>query len=86
LAELLPKRNYIIHGETWEWALNGKNKQPYRVGVTKDNVDYLDDFERARHGANVFDAQKVRDATKLCQKIRKALDGLSITVAFSEGF
>jgi hypothetical protein len=76
LEALLPKRNYIIHGETWEGAFKGKPNQPYRVGVVKDNLDYLDEFGRAQHGDNVFDVQQLRDATKLCTKIRAALDTL----------
>jgi hypothetical protein len=40
------------------------------VGV---NIDYLDDFEHAQHGDNVFSIQQVKDATDLCVKIRKDL-------------
>jgi hypothetical protein len=76
LDELLPKRNNIIHGETWEGTFKGKPTQPYRVGVIKDNLQYLDEFERAQHGANVFDVQQVKDATMLCKRIRAALDRL----------
>jgi hypothetical protein len=76
LEELLPKRNYLIHGETWEGSFKGKPKQPYRVGVVKDNLDYLDEFDRAQHGPNVFDVEQVREATKLCKKIRADLDAL----------
>ena len=76
LAELLPKRNYIIHGETWEGEFKGRSKQPYRVGVIKDNLDYLDEFDRAQHGPNVFDVQQVQDATRLCKKILDDLNRL----------
>jgi hypothetical protein len=69
LAELLPKRNHIIHGETWEGQFKGKPSQPYRVGVIKDNLDYLDEFDRGQHGPHVFDFQQLREATALCQKI-----------------
>jgi hypothetical protein len=76
LEELLPKRNYIVHGETWEGAFKGKPKQPYRVGVTKDNLEYLDEFDRAQHGQNVLDVEQVREATKLCRKILADLNNL----------
>jgi hypothetical protein len=76
LEELLPKRNYLIHGETREGSFKGKSKQPYRVGIIKDNLDYLDEFDRAQHGPNVFDVEQVREATKLCKKIRADLDAL----------
>jgi hypothetical protein len=76
LEELLPKRNYIIHGETWEGAFNDKPAQPYRVGISRDDLYYLDEFQHGQLGENVFDVQRVRDATKLCNKIRVALDTL----------
>jgi len=76
LDELLPKRNYIIHGETWEGAFKDMPKQPYRVGVIKDNLEYLDEFERAKHGPNVFDLEQIVDATKLCRKILANLNKL----------
>ena len=34
----------------------------------KKNLEYLDEFERAEHGPNVFDVQQVRDATKALRK------------------
>lgn len=40
-------RNFLIHGETWEGAFKGKPRQPYRVGLVKKNLEYLDEFERA---------------------------------------
>src|SRR4051812_40358835 len=35
LDALLPKRNFIVHGETWDGEFKGKPKQPYRVGIIK---------------------------------------------------
>ena len=67
------KRNFIVHGETWDGAFKGKPRQPYRIGLVKDNVDYLDDFEHSKHGENVFDVQQVRAATQLAIRIRDAL-------------
>src|SRR5260370_15431484 len=45
LDELLPKRNFIVHGETREGAFKGKPRQPYRVGLIKNNLQYLDEFD-----------------------------------------
>ena len=73
---LLKKRNYLTHGETYEASFKGRPKAPYRVGVTKKNVDYLDDFDRAQHGDNVFTIEQVKEATELCVKIRKALEAI----------
>jgi hypothetical protein len=73
---LLKKRNYLTHGETYEESFKGNPRAPYRVGVTKDNVDYLDDFDHAQHGDNVFSIQQVKDATALCVKIRRDLEAV----------
>ena len=32
LEELRVKRNFIVHGETWDGAFKGKPSQPYRLG------------------------------------------------------
>jgi hypothetical protein len=83
LDELRPKRNFLVHGETWEGAFKGKPRQPYRVGLVKKNLEYLDEIERAEHGPNVFDIQQVRDATKHCVRIHRNLadmrDGIAAT-------
>jgi glycine cleavage system H lipoate-binding protein len=47
------------------------------VGVTKDNVDYLDDFDHAEHGDNVFSIQQVKDATNICIKIRNDIEAIN---------
>jgi hypothetical protein len=52
-----------------------------RVGLVKKNLEYLDEFERAEHGPNVFDVQQVRDATKRCAKIRQDLTDLRDAIA-----
>src|ERR1700688_1814622 len=46
LKGLLPKRNSLVHGETYEEIFPGEGKQAYRVGVEKDNLDYLEEFSR----------------------------------------
>ena len=76
IAVLKTKRNYLTHGETYEASFKGRPIAPYRVGLTKDNVDYLDDFDHARRGDNVFSIQQVKDATALCVKIRNDLDAI----------
>ena len=72
LEALRVNRNYIVHGETWDGPFKGKVRQPYRIGLVKDNVDYLDDFEHSKHGENVFDILRVREATRAI-KIRDML-------------
>jgi hypothetical protein len=80
LNELLTKRNYIVHGATWEGAFAGGARKPYRVGIERDNVDYLDDFDHAKHGPNVFDAEQVRAATKFASNIVDALEDIRARV------
>jgi hypothetical protein len=81
LDELRPIRNFLVHGETWEGAFKGKPYQPYRVGLVKKNLEYLDEFERADHGPNVFDVQQVRDATRRCAGIHQELTELRDAIA-----
>lgn len=81
LDELRPIRNFLVHGETWEGAFKGKPHQPYRVGLVKKNLEYLDEFERADHGPNVFDVQQVRDATRRCAGIHQELAELRDAIA-----
>ena len=76
LEELLPMRNFLVHGETHEASLKRKPKQPYRVGINKKDMDYLEEFGRGEHGLNVFDLQQVRAATSLCREISKDLHTL----------
>ena len=66
LEALLDTRNMLVHAETWEGAFQGKPHQPYRVAIVEGNLEYLDDLERAEHGDNVFDIDRVRNATKEC--------------------
>jgi hypothetical protein len=75
LDELLPKRNFLVHGETHEAALAGKSTH-YRVGIIKKDLDYLDQFDRGERGDNVFDLEQVRAATKLCREIAADLHTL----------
>lgn len=76
LHQLLTLRNWLIHGETWEGQIAGQVKQPYRVGITRGDFDYLDKFERGEHSENVFDVDQVKAATTLCWEIAADLDVL----------
>src|SRR4029078_12999265 len=58
LDALLPKRNFIVHGETREGAFKGKPRRAYRVGLVKNNLEYLDEFDRGEHGPNIFDVSQ----------------------------
>lgn len=69
LDDLLPKRNFIVHGETYEDKFEGRPRQPYRVGAIKKNIDYLEDYSIDKHGPNVFTVKGVKEATALGNRI-----------------
>jgi len=74
LDELLPLRNWLVHGETWEGQIAGHTKQPYRVGITRRDLDYLDKFDRGEHSENVFNVEQIEELTKFCREIADDLD------------
>jgi hypothetical protein len=84
LDELLPKRNFLVHGETREGSFNGKQRQPYRVGLVKNNLDYLDEFDHGEHGPNIFDVRQVQAVSQLCRKILTALADLRASIPVSD--
>lgn len=69
LDDLLPKRNFVIHGETYEDKFEGRPRQPYRVGAIKKNIEYLEDYSIDKHGPNVFTVKGVKDAAALGNRI-----------------
>jgi hypothetical protein len=76
LEDLLPQRNSIIHGETYEHQFSGRPKQPYRVGVIKKNIQYIEDFSMDKHGPNVFTVKRVKDATALADRIWRDINAV----------
>ena len=69
LTALRSKRNFLVHGETWQGGFNRLLRQPYRVGVVRQNLEYLDEFDRGQHGENVFSLSEVNEVTRLCHEI-----------------
>jgi len=80
MGTLKTKRNYLVHGETYEESFKGRPKAPYRVGVTADNVDYLHEFEQQKHGDNVFTIQQVKDVTATCLDLRRRVEAIRTDV------
>lgn len=74
LDKLLPKRNLLVHGETWQGSIKGKPPQPYRIGIIKKELDYIEAFERGEHAENVFSVEQIREVTKECRAIIADLD------------
>jgi hypothetical protein len=84
LDELLPKRNFLVHGETREGAFKGASRQLYRVGLVKNNLEYLDEFDRGEHGPNIFDVWQVKEASELCWKILALMGDLRASIPISD--
>lgn len=76
LDALLPKRNSLVHGETYEEEFRDTGKQTYRVGVEKDNLEYLEEFSRGKKKGTIFNVQQVREAAKLCARMRADLNAI----------
>jgi hypothetical protein len=75
LDDLLPRRNFIVHGNTYEIGLAGNEPKAYRIGAPKGNVDYLNEF--LRHDADVkhsFPVERVRQATADCRGLASKLE------------
>jgi hypothetical protein len=75
LDTLLPKRNFLLHGETWDGQFKGKPKQPYRVGIIKKDLDYIDMFFAAST-VPISSVWSSRAVTRKCQDITADLDTL----------
>jgi hypothetical protein len=74
LDGLLPRRNLIVHGVTYEIGLAGNEPKAYRIGVPKGNIDYMNEF--LRHAADVehsFPVERVRQATADCKTLASKL-------------
>ncbi len=68
LDDLLPRRNFIVHGVTYEVGFGDDEPKAYRIGVPKGNIDYLNEF--LRHTTSVdhsFPIERVRQATADCK-------------------
>ena len=74
LKGLLPKRNSLVHGETYEETFPGEGRQAYRVGVEKDTLDYREEFSRGKKKGTIFSVEQIQAATKECERIRVKLN------------
>jgi hypothetical protein len=88
MNELLPRRNYIVHGTTWSREVSPGRRKAYRVGIEKHiveekvehNVDWIDDFKHGKDGPNVFDVEQVRTATTFASNIVDALEAIQASL------
>jgi hypothetical protein len=80
LDALLPKRNFIVHGTTYEI---GRGEEPivaYRIGAPKKNTDYLNEFIANPSAAHSFTAEQVRKATRECIECRTELATVVVAI------
>jgi hypothetical protein len=90
LDDLLPRRNLIIHGYTYEVRFGDSQPKVYRVGIPKGNLDYMNQF--LVHAADVkhsFSAGQVRQAVIDCKVLANKLgpiisDSLKLPVNFQK--
>jgi hypothetical protein len=46
----------------------------------KDNLEYLDEFDRGEHGTNIFDVSQIKAASEDCRKILKDIAELRASI------
>jgi hypothetical protein len=74
LDALLPKRNFIVHGSTYELAMADKPPQAYRIGKTKGDTELLGPvIANNLTGPNVFTIDGISSVTEECIAIRAKL-------------
>jgi hypothetical protein len=76
LDKLLPKRNFLVHGNSFVESFDGKNPKAYRVGVVRGDLNWLTKFDFGVHGDNVFTIEQIREAIKICNDLIAALEKL----------
>jgi hypothetical protein len=52
----------------------GAGKQAYRIGVEKDNLNYLEEFSRGEKKGTIFNVDKIQAATRECERLRTKLN------------
>ena len=75
---LLPKRNFIVHGTTYQIGKESLPAQPYRIGITKGDFDYMNraiaqDFTVP----HAFSVEKLAAVTADCVALRRKIATVS---------
>ncbi len=61
LDNLLPRRNLIVHGTTFDVSFGNEEPKAYRVGATKGNIEYMHEFlGKAANVETSFSPEQVR--------------------------
>ncbi|MDA9512065.1 hypothetical protein XI04_03105 [Bradyrhizobium sp. CCBAU 11430] len=70
LDDLLPRRNMIVHGSTYQVGFAGAPPEAYRVGIPKGDPDFLNEFmKQSGNVEHSFPVARVRQATADCKSI-----------------
>jgi hypothetical protein len=83
LDELLPKRNFIVHGHTYQLgALENVPAQPYRIGMQRGDGDFLSKAiaNGKCEGPHVFTAAGVAAVSEEFLAVRAKLGAVSVEV------
>jgi hypothetical protein len=81
---LLPKRNFIVHGSTYEMAMGDKPPQPYRIGKIRWDAEFMGPvFANNLTGPNVFTTDGISTVTDECIAIRAKLANVATDIMFS---
>jgi hypothetical protein len=62
LAGLLPKRNLIVHGTTYQLGKDGTPPQPYRIGMTKAG-EFMNEAIADLNAPHVFTVDRINETT-----------------------
>jgi len=63
LDRLLPKRNLIVHGTTYQMGKDGTPPQPYGIGMTKAGEFMNEAIEQDFDAPHVFTVDRIKETT-----------------------
>jgi hypothetical protein len=71
LREMVPKRNLIVHGTTYEIGFGENEPKPLRIGAPKGNLEHMQQLME-KHGdvGHSFTADHVREVSGICDELR----------------
>jgi hypothetical protein len=87
LDKLLSKRNFIVHGTTYQMGKGDIPVQPYRIGMTRGDRDSMNQvLEQDFNVPHVFTTDKIKSTTAEFVAVRATLGAVVIEVwkAFAE--
>jgi hypothetical protein len=71
---LLPKRNFIVHGTTYQMGKNSDSVQPYRIGITRGDFDRTNwSIAQLFDGPHAFTVERIAVVTAECVALREKL-------------